>query len=92
MKIIEKKCLNCGANLKINKNDTEITCDYCNATFLIDREMHDELGDFSTEFINLQRKNVKRISKIIIFFDIVIFIIVIAIIFIVFFKISRGAF
>jgi len=92
MKLIEKKCPNCGANLKFENNSKEVTCNYCNATFIIDREnskMHDE---FSSEFINLQRKNVKRISNVVFIFSFVIFFIVILIFLIIFFKISRGGF
>ncbi len=29
IRLIQKSCPNCGANLKFNVNDESVTCDYC---------------------------------------------------------------
>ena len=38
MKIIEKKCPNCGAGLEFNENDKSCRCEYCKRSFEIERE------------------------------------------------------
>jgi hypothetical protein len=38
MKIIEKKCPNCGANLKFKPGDREAHCESCRREFIIERE------------------------------------------------------
>ena len=39
MKLVELKCKNCGANLKVPENQTNITCEFCNTTFHLDDEV-----------------------------------------------------
>lgn len=39
MKLIEKKCPNCGANLEFNDNDKSCKCSYCKRSFEIERDM-----------------------------------------------------
>ena len=92
MKLIEKKCPNCGAHLKFDNSSKEVTCNYCNATFIIDKENDNLVDELSPEFINLQSKNVKTLTKIIIFITLMIFIIVIAIFIVTFLNISKGGF
>ncbi len=38
MKLIEKKCPNCGASLEFNEKDKSCTCTYCHRAFEIERE------------------------------------------------------
>ena len=38
MKLIEKKCPNCGAGLKFDDNSTSVTCEYCSKTYYIQRD------------------------------------------------------
>ncbi len=39
MRLIELKCQNCGAAIKINANQKEAVCEYCGAKFAIDDEV-----------------------------------------------------
>ena len=41
MKLIQKKCPNCGASLEFNNKDTSCKCNYCNTTFEIQKENND---------------------------------------------------
>ena len=43
MKLIEKTCPNCGANIDINKNDEKVTCDYCKKTYLVEKDPNIDL-------------------------------------------------
>lgn len=36
MELKELKCKNCGANLKVDKSATEITCDFCHTSYSIE--------------------------------------------------------
>lgn len=36
MKLVELKCKNCGANLKVEEGVTQVKCDFCNTTFSVD--------------------------------------------------------
>lgn len=38
MKIIEKTCPNCGANIEFNKGDEKVQCSYCKKTYVIEEE------------------------------------------------------
>lgn len=38
MKLIEKKCPNCGASLSFDKHDTDVTCEYCKKSYVIQRD------------------------------------------------------
>ena len=40
MKLIEMKCKNCGAKLKVNSDEKEAHCDFCGIDFKIDDEVH----------------------------------------------------
>ena len=44
MKLIEKTCPKCGANLKFNKNDEKVVCEYCKKEFLIEQD--DDNNDY----------------------------------------------
>ena len=52
MRLIEKKCPNCGANLEFGENDKSCKCDYCKRAFEIERENSKE-SSFSPENFNL---------------------------------------
>ena len=39
MKLIEKKCPNCGANLEFSDTDKSCKCSHCNSAFEIEREL-----------------------------------------------------
>lgn len=39
MKLIEKKCPNCGAELKFGLDDKETKCEYCGKSFVIERDV-----------------------------------------------------
>ena len=39
MKLVELKCKNCGATLKVNPEENEITCRYCQTSFKLDDEI-----------------------------------------------------
>lgn len=38
MKLIEKKCPNCGAKLSFNENDKNVHCEYCNANYEVKKD------------------------------------------------------
>lgn len=38
MKLIEKKCPNCGAGLSFDKDSHDVTCEYCKKSYVIERE------------------------------------------------------
>lgn len=56
MKLIEKKCPNCGAGLKFDKDDTEVVCEYCKKSYVIQRDNTEkkdstDLSDIDYELI-----------------------------------------
>ena len=53
MRIIEKKCPNCGAKLEFNVGDKETKCKYCNSGFIIEDNNTSE-KKFSLDNINLK--------------------------------------
>ena len=42
MKLIEKKCPNCGAGLEFNENDKSCKCSHCGSSYEIEREKNDD--------------------------------------------------
>ena len=44
MKLIEKTCPKCGANLKFNKDDEKVVCEYCKKEFIIEQD--DDNNDY----------------------------------------------
>lgn len=77
MKLIEKKCPNCGAELKFDKDSTEVKCNYCETSYFIQRDadlksLAKDMFD-SNDFI-LHRKMVSNLSKGIIIFSFIVFI------------------
>lgn len=77
MKLIEKKCPNCGAGLKFDEDDKEVVCEYCKKSYVIERdkaEIEKNTSDNNdvdkrivSEYYNLiQKKNdgIKAIASI----------------------------
>ena len=54
MKLIEMKCKNCGATLKVNPDDKNVNCTFCNTVFKIDDEVqhvkYDDMEQSGYEF------------------------------------------
>lgn len=75
MKLVQKKCPNCGANLEFDKDDTETTCSYCNAKFAIERE--NEKGNLldPSQYV-LRPEEARALSKVIIVIFCIVFIFV----------------
>ncbi len=74
MKLIEKTCPNCGGNLKFNKNDEKVVCEYCKKEFLIEEDK--EHKDYHLELAGVDKAVVKGLfySYFIIAFVIVLFV------------------
>ena len=49
MKLVEKKCPNCGATLEFNDSDKSCVCSYCHRAFEIER--NDNAIDFDNQFL-----------------------------------------
>ena len=59
MKLIEKKCPNCGASLEFNENDKSCVCNYCHRSFEIERDTSklDELKEAQYVLNEIMKKN-----------------------------------
>lgn len=63
MKLVEKKCPNCGANLLFDKKDSEVICKYCKTGYEIERDNTDLIEDIiNPDFFVLHRKVMKSIN------------------------------
>ncbi len=93
MKLIEKKCPNCGASLSFSTTDKEVTCNYCNARFEVQREVSDIINTerieqiandiFNPENFSLHEKTIRSIGNVFIFIWAFVFIIAIIMFFII---------
>ena len=63
MKIIEKKCPNCGAKSKFKIGDKETKCNYCNSEFIIEDNNKDQ-KNINLDDIVLNKKLIKTFSII----------------------------
>lgn len=63
MKIIEKKCPNCGAQLSFDSDDTEARCNYCGQEFIIEKDIKDTTKKMSEEMIAKSFKLHKKVFK-----------------------------
>ena len=72
MKLVEKKCPNCGANIEFNAEHKTVTCNYCNTTFEVERDIEKELK----EEVILRFKETRKIGKTISIFAITMFIVI----------------
>ena len=78
MKLIEKACPKCGANLEFEPGAKEVKCSYCNKEFIIDGNENNNMGkETSPDDIQLVSKLGKGVTimAIVIIFAIVFFII-----------------
>ena len=50
MKLIEKKCPNCGADLEFGENDKSCKCKYCHRSFEIERDAKIDVSDLAEQF------------------------------------------
>lgn len=50
MRLIEKKCPNCGASLEFNENDKSCSCQYCHRSFEIERDTSLDVKDLAQQF------------------------------------------
>ena len=71
MKIIEKKCPGCGADVKFDENATKGVCEYCKKEFLIQKDPQEEfllsMNDFSKDVMH-QVSSSFKFSRFIFFF------------------------
>ena len=65
MKLVEKKCPNCGGELKFSVNDKETKCDYCGKAYEIERENDDkeELFNADNYRITLSEEQKKKVAQ-----------------------------
>lgn len=61
MKLIEKKCPNCGASLKFDKDDTEVTCEYCNRHFTVQRDISDKKNSSKTDLEDIDFELIEEV-------------------------------
>ena len=50
MKLIEKKCPNCGASLEFSETDKSCKCQYCHRAFEIERDNDSTVKDLAQQF------------------------------------------
>lgn len=76
MKLIEKTCPKCGANLGFKPGDKEVKCSYCNKEFIIEgNENNNGSGELAPENIKLVSKFGKFVVAIVIISFVVLLII-----------------
>ena len=77
MRIIEKKCPNCGAGLEFDENAKSCKCDYCKRTFEIERENTDKKNLSASDFnLNEFKGPMKVFTSVTVIVSIIMFIIV----------------
>lgn len=84
MKLIEKKCPNCGANLEFDENAKSCKCQYCKRSFEIERDMND------VEKFNLIYNKIQKPITIMFLLPFIIFIVIVAIIIISIISFNRN--
>ena len=67
MKLVEKKCPKCGADLSFDRTSKEVTCKYCNTSFEVFKDTDDIVDTVSDmidpDIFKLQAKMFKNVSK-----------------------------
>ncbi len=96
MKLVEKKCPNCGASLSFDSSDKEVTCKYCNVSFEIEHDVNDFIDKekiakmannlLDPDTFNLHQKTIKRFGSIFIFIWAFVFIFILVMFFGMFFH------
>jgi len=81
MKLVQKKCPNCGASLSFNESDTNVTCEYCKQSFYIEKdEKETKKGiDISADAYNLVKSAepvVKSVAIAHVVVSIVVFVVI----------------
>ena len=61
MKLVNMKCPNCSASLKIKKTDADVNCQYCDASFVVENEIQKEQA---IEKSSKTQKNINGIIQI----------------------------
>lgn len=85
MKLIEKKCPNCGAGLSFDKDDVEVTCEYCKKSYVIQRDDAKvnnaslDVQDVTEDSFSLKQKK-SKVALMAIYAIIIVFIVLILII------------
>ena len=80
MRIVEKKCPNCGASLEFDENAKSCKCDYCKRTFEIERDNHGINVDFNLSEL---KGPMKVFTSVTIIVSIITFIIIGTVIFLI---------
>lgn len=74
MKLIQKKCPSCGAEIKFDKNEKEVTCKYCNASFQVEKDLTDMVEDMiDPDMFKRHFKSVSYIGTAIMIIAIIVF-------------------
>lgn len=72
MKLVQKKCPNCGASLSFEKDDKKVTCDYCKQEFLVEKD-NDDFKIQSEKFAQKTTYTIFSLAAVIIVIGIIIF-------------------
>ena len=87
MKLIEKKCPNCGASLSFKPTDKEIKCSYCKQEYSIENDAKEENKKSNEELLSkdfsLHKKVIKTIGIFHIIVTVIAFIIIIGVFYII---------
>ena len=80
MKLVELKCKNCGADLKLKEGEDIVNCPYCGASYKIDEDNNENSGyEFEKGRLKAQTEYVfgntnSKVSKIVMLIPIIFFI------------------
>ena len=61
MKIIEKKCPNCGANLKFQSGERNARCESCRREFVVEYDTEDLIGNLKDAAKQLQAESINLV-------------------------------
>ena len=76
MKLVEKKCPNCGANLEFGENDKSCKCEYCKRSFEVERDENINNNNLSEQYsLNETGKTIAKVAGITMVAPFVIFLI-----------------
>ena len=64
MKLVEKKCPKCGADLSFSKDSKEVTCTYCKSSFTVEKDKMDLINEMiDPEAFKLHFKMINNFQK-----------------------------
>lgn len=89
MKLITRKCPNCGASLSFDENDKKVKCEYCKQDIVIEKEPFVDNDEFLLQIEKVASKGLKMQSKMFTIVPIFIVIVAIILIFSIVFTFSR---